>query len=161
MEVFGEITHTCCVLGHREILETEALRTQVSETLEELIVDKGVQIFLFGSKSQFNSLCYELVTEMKEKYPHIHRIYVRGEFPVIDEGYYRYLLERYEDTCYPQALVGTGRAVYIKRNQIMVDNSQFCLVYYRGDYAPKGRKSGTKLALEYARKQNRTIYCCP
>ena len=161
MEGFCEITHTCCVLGHREITQTPELVVQLRNTIEQLIKDQGVDTFLFGSKSQFNSLCYELVTEIKEEYPHIRRFYIRGEFPVIDESYCRYLLERYERTCYPQELVGAGRSVYIKRNRIMIDHSRFCLCYSREDYAPKGRKSGTKLALEYAKKQGKIIYCFP
>ena len=161
MENLGEITHTCCVLGHREIIQTSELVVKLRNTIEHLIQDQGVDTFLFGSKSQFNSLCYELVTEMREEHPHIRRIYVRGEFPVIDERYHRYLLERYEDTFYPTTLNGAGRSVYIKRNRTMIDHSKVCLFYCREDYAPKCRKSGTKLALEYAKKQNKTIYCLP
>ena len=146
--------HTCCFFGHRKIEVTDELINYLKEVVEDLIIEKKVDTFLFGSKSQFNSLCYALVTEIKEMHPHIRRIYVRGEFPVIDDGYRRYLLERYEDTFYPREIVGAGRSVYIERNRIMIDNSQFCLFYCTDNYAPKGRKSGTKLALEYAKKQN-------
>ena len=161
MENPDRTAKTCCILGHRQILESEELRLELSKTIVYLITVNGVDTFLFGSKSQFNSLCYALVTEIKEMHPHIRRIYVRGEFPVIDDGYRRYLLERYEETFYPREIVGAGRSVYIERNRIMIDDSQFCLFYCTDDYAPKGRKSGTKLALEYAKKQNKTIYCLP
>ena len=57
--------------------------------------------FLFGSKSRFDDLCYEAVTELKKKYVHIQRIYVRAEFPYIDESYKSYLLKGYEETYYP------------------------------------------------------------
>ena len=161
MEILDRTARSCCILGHREISESEELRMRLFETLTRLITDNGVDTFLFGSKSRFNSLCYGLVTELKEIYPHIQRIYVRGEFPVIDEGYHRYLLERYEDTFYPQEILGAGRSVYIERNCVMINNSQFCLFYCLDGYTPEGRKSGTKLALEYAKKQNKTIYCFP
>ncbi len=144
----------CCIFGHRKICESKELRSQLFTTIEELIVDNGVDTFLFGSKSRFNDLCYEVVSEMKVKYPHIKRIYVRGEFPIIDESYRAYLLERYEDTYFPEKLLHAGRAVYVERNFEMIDNSQFCLVYYDETHAPTGRKSGTKIALEYARKQD-------
>ena len=145
---------TCCFLGHRTIHENEELRSNLANTIEKLIINDKVDTFLFGSKSRFNDLCYEIVSELKEKYHHIKRVYVRAEFPVIDESYERYLLLRYEDTYFPEKLHNAGRAVYVERNFEMIDNSQFCLVYYDEAHAPTKRKSGTKIALEYARKQD-------
>lgn len=152
---------TCCFLGHREICETKELKKQLWQTIEDLIVCKKVDTFLFGSKSQFNSLCYGLVTEIKEKYPHIKRVYVRAEFPVIHEDYRRYLLERYEDTYYPESVIGAGRAVYLRRNKVMIDQSQFCVFYYDEAYIPKNRKSGTKTAFAYGLKCKKIIYRFP
>ena len=83
---------TCCFFGHRTINETEELKAKLIEIIEKLIVDEKVDIFLFGSKSRFNSLCLELVTEIKEKYPHIKRIYVRAEYPDINEQYTNYCI---------------------------------------------------------------------
>ena len=77
-------SNTCCFFGHRTIKETEELREKIIQAVEKLITEENVDVFLFGSKSRFDSLCLELVTEIKEKYPHIKRIYVRAEFPVID-----------------------------------------------------------------------------
>ena len=57
----------CCILGHRTINETENLRAQLSVAIERLIVDNGVDTFLFGSKSRFNDLCYGLVSQAKKK----------------------------------------------------------------------------------------------
>ena len=90
--------NTCCFFGHRTINETEELKSKLIEIIDKLIVEKQVDTFLFGSKSRFNSLCQETVTELKEKYPHIKRIYVRAEYPDIDEQYTNYLLKFFEDT---------------------------------------------------------------
>ncbi|MBR4865242.1 MAG: hypothetical protein IKU11_01030 [Clostridia bacterium] len=153
--------HTCCFFGHREIHETDDLIQLVSAAIERLIVVESVDTFLFGSKSQFNSLCYELVTKAKEKHPHIRRIYVRAEFPIIDESYKNYLLGRYEDTYYPSKLIGAGKAVYVERNMEMIEKSRFCLIYYDEALAPTRRKSGTKIALEYAIRLERHLLCFP
>ena len=152
---------TCCFFGHREINETEVLKTKLMEIIEKLIVDENVDTFLFGSKSQFNSLCHELVTELKEKYPHIKRIYVRAEYPYISEHYKNYLLESYEDTYYPEHIIGSGRAAYVERNYEMIDNSYYCIVYYNESNAPTTRKSGTKIALDYAIKKQKCIIMFP
>ena len=152
------VNNTCCVFGHRIINETVELRTKLIKTIERLITKENVDTFLFGSKSRFNSLCYELVTNLKEKYPHIKRIYVRAEFPVINDDYKAYLLELYEDTFYPEKIKGSGRAAYVERNYEMINKSKYCIVYYDEANAPTTRKSGTRIALDYAVKQKRNIY---
>ena len=150
--------YTCCFFGHRTINETEELKSKLIEIIEKLIVDEKVDTFLFGSKSRFNSLCLELVTEIKEKYPHIKRIYVRAEYPYISEHYKNYLQESYEDTYYPEQIIGSGKAVYLKRNQEMINESLYFIFYFDEACFPKNRRSGTKSSLDYAIKKRREIF---
>ncbi len=152
---------TCCFIGHRTINETEKLKVKLYKTIESLVVNENVDTFLFGSKSRFDSLCLELVTKLKEKHPHIKRIYVRAEFPVISDNYKTYLLESYEDTYYPEKLIDAGKAVYVERNIEMINRSRFCIVYFDESYAPSKRKSGTKIALDYAIKLKKEILLFP
>ncbi len=149
--------NTCCFFGHRNINETEELKLKLFNTVEKLIIEKEVDTFLFGSKSRFNSLCRETVTKIKEKYPHIKRIYVRAEYPYISEDYKNYLLESYDDTYFSEKILNSGRASYVERNYEMIDNSHYCIVYYDEQSAPTTRKSGTKIALDYAIKQCKKI----
>lgn len=149
--------NTCCFIGHRTINENEELKRNVYQIIETLILEEKVDTFLFGSKSRFNSLCHELVTGIKEKYPHIKRVYVRAEYPHINDDYKSYLLETYEDTYYPKQILGSGKAAYVERNYDMIRQSRFCVVYYDEKLAPTTRKSGTKLALDYAVRQGKQI----
>ena len=156
---------TCCFFGHRSIVDTFELRTKITDIIESLIVAQNIDMFLFGSRSQFNTLCYDLVTKIKEKYPHIKRVYVRAEFPCIDESYRRYLLESYEDTYYPEGMEKAGKAAYVERNCEMIDKSCVCIIYFNSEYTPPRRKncrrdivgyqpkSGTKIAYDYALKK--------
>lgn len=153
--------NTCCFFGHRSIIETEELKAQLTETVEKLITDENVDTFLFGSGSSFNSLCLELVTQIKEKHPHIKRIYVRAEFPYITDQYLAYLLKSCDDTYYPEKILGAGRAAYVERNYEMINNSKYCIVYYDEQCAPSTRRSGTKIALDYAVKKDRKIILFP
>lgn len=155
------IENTCCFFGHRKINETEKLKVKLYKTIESLVVNENVDTFLFGSKSLFNSLCLELVTKLKDKYPHINRIYVRAEFPIITASYKDYLLESYEDTYYPENIIGAGKAVYVERNIAMINRSLFCIVYYDKSRAPIMRKSGTKIALDYAIKHQKDVLLFP
>lgn len=95
------------------------------------------------------SLCFRLVTEIKEEYPNIN------------EHYKNYLLESYEDTYYPEKIMNSSRAAYVERNYEMIDNSRFCIVYYDKIYAVITRKSGTKIALDYAVKHKKDIVRLP
>lgn len=155
------LENICCFIGHREINVTDELKEKLRVVIEHLITDESIDTFLFGSKSHFDDLCYDIVTEIKKKYPHIKRIFVRAEYPYIDESYKAYLLENYEDTYFPKSVLGAGKASYVKRNCEMIDNSRFCIVYYKEDYTPKSRKSGTKIAFTYAEKKKKNIIRFP
>ena len=72
----------CCFIGHRKIEESEKLINDLQLIIKDLIVNKGVSRFMFGSKSQFNDLCYDIVSELKNKYAHIVRIYVRSMYEI-------------------------------------------------------------------------------
>lgn len=153
--------NTCCFFGHRTINETEELKKRLTEIIEGLITDKNIDTFLFGSKSRFDSLCLDRVTALKEKYPYIKRVYVRAEYPVIDDDYRAYLLKSYDDTYFPKELLNAGRAIYVERNFEMIEKSRFCIVYYDEKNTPVTRKSGTKTALDHALKQNKEIITLP
>ncbi len=160
---------TCCFFGHRKIENTIELREKLYNIIENLIVSNNIENFLFGSKSEFNTLCHKTVNRLKEKYPHIKRIYVRAEYPCIDDNYKSYLLENYECTYYPESIISSAKAVYVERNYYMIDKSDACVVYFNPNYKPPRKqikhygltehktKSGTKIAYEYARKNGKMI----
>lgn len=159
--------HTCCFFGHRKVRNAAIVKRRIYNEVENLIVNKNVGIFLLGSKSEFDDMCCEAVSFLKEKYPHIKRIYVRAEFPDIDDSYKNYILERYDDTYYPEHIKNAGKAIYVERNQEMINKSDYCVVYYDKNYAPPRRskqnlpsyqpQSGTKVAYDFAVKNNKKI----
>ncbi|MBQ7012117.1 MAG: hypothetical protein IJN63_10455 [Clostridia bacterium] len=149
--------YTCCFFGHRNVLETEELKNKVYGIVEKLIVQEKIDTFLFGSRSNFNSLCLEAVTKIKSKYPHIKRIYVRAEYPTISDDYKAYLLESYDDTYYPEKILRAGKAVYVERNFEMIRNSRFCVVCCEHSESMSTKKSGTVIAVNYAEKLKKEI----
>lgn len=160
---------TVTFVGHRTVKDRELVKRRVYQIVEDMIVNHNARKFLFGSKSKFDDLCYDVVTELKENYPYIERIYVRGEYPYIDEDYRNYLLESYEDTYYPSGMEEAGRAAYVERNCKMIDESDVCVMYYNENYLPPKRKdsrrelfeyqpkSGTKFAYDYATKKHKSL----
>ena len=149
--------NVCCFIGHRTINETEELKSRLLGIIENLILSQKVDTFLFGSKSRFDDLCLELVTEIKGKYPHVKRVYVRAEYPYINDRYKSYLLKSYDDTYFPEKIISARKAAYVERNCEMIDKSQFCVIYYNEQNLPVTRKSGTKIALDYALKREKQI----
>lgn len=161
--------HCCCFLGHRKCRIIDDVVRRTTNYAEYLINEHDVDTFMFGSRSNYTDMCLSVVTELMERYPYIRRVYVRAEFPCIDEEYHLYLLKYYDYTYYPNNILNAGKYVYVERNYEMINNSKFCIVYYNEEYRlPKNYEkdgimvrhtnSGTKLAYEYARKMKRTIF---
>lgn len=158
----------CCFVGHRKIRKSPELTAAVWDTVKNLI-ENGVTVFLFGDHSEFNTLCYETVTALKETYPHIRRIHYRTAYPEISDSVKPYFLSGYEDSICPKGVAFSGKAAYVERNQAMIRDSQVCVFYYDESYAPSGYKrsgkaragdlpnSGTKAAYEYALAQNKKV----
>ncbi len=153
-----------CFIGHRVIKKSSKLIYKLKKTIVSLI-NIGATTFLFGSKSEFNDLSWEIVTKLKETYPFIKRVYVRSAYQYIDNIYEKYLLESYEKTYFPPAVEKANKCSYIKRNYEMIDSSSFCVFYYNKNYTPPlqnnkmllFKNSGTRLAYNYAVKKKKTI----
>ena len=156
-----------CFIGHRKIEKTEELIAALKETVV-MLINKGVTKFLFGSMSEFDNLSWEVVTNLKEEYPAIKRVYVRATHQYMDKFYEEYLLESYEETYFPLKLEKAGKYSYVERNYEMIDNSTYCVFYYNKNYVPplrqstkhtilSRRNSGTKVAYEYAIKKKKEI----
>lgn len=153
-----------CFIGHRTIEKTEELKSLLRETAVTLI-NKGVTAFLFGSMSAFDTLSWEVVTELKKAYPYIKRVYVRSAYQQIGGFYEEYLLKFYEETYFPQKIENAGKGSYVERNYEMIDQSAYCVFYYNERYSvPQKRQSlsarrnsGTKIAYQYAQRKKKEI----
>lgn len=158
-----------CFIGHRAIINFEQLRIRLTEVISHFI-SNGADTFLFGSRSRFNTLCLEIVTGLKKRYPNIKRVYIRAEYPIISKDYEDYLLESYEETFFPREIQNAGRCAYVERNKKMIDSSDVCIFYFNSDYKlsaikqeiflplpNKERKSGTAVAFAYAKRKNKEI----
>ena len=159
---------SCCFIGHRTIKDKEIIEKRLIGKITALIKE-GVDTFYFGSRSRFDDLAWEVVSELRKEYQHIKRIYVRSSYAYIDDSYKNYLLESYEDTYMPEGVENAGAASYVERNQAMINSSDICVFYYDENYLPARRKqsrralsdyqpkSGTKIAFEYATKKKKKI----
>lgn len=147
------IEQTCCFIGHRKIENKANLFEQLKLCVQDLIIKSNINTFLFGSRSEFTDLGLNVVSELKDSYPHIKRVYIRAEYERISNDYENYLLTFYEKTYYSQKAHNAKRLVYIKRNEELIDNSKTCVFYYKYNVS----HSGTAIAFDYALKHNKNI----
>ena len=161
----------CSFFGHRDTPQTEELKEKVREIVERLIIEEGVDTFLFGSRSKFDELCHMVVTELKEKYPHIQRIAylckhesgcLAGEGEKeqcrIKEltGRDVYVRE-FEDIKRSSRVNSAGRASYVERNYWMVDESDI-IVFKLLKHDMNLNKSGTFFAHNYAKGKKKLLF---
>ena len=166
----------CCFIGHRKIDKSAELTQKVSDVINDLIENKGVNTFLFGSRSEFDDLCHSIVTELQKNNPQVKRIMYtcRSEYACMKEEkeererIARAVTKRdikykdYEGAIMSDRLWSAGKASYVERNQDMINASDYCIFYYDLQYQPPRRKyskrsvgdyqpkSGAALAYEYA-----------
>ena len=164
----------CSFFGHRDTPQTEELKEKVREVVERLIVEEGVDVFLFGSRSSFDELCHIVVTEIKEKYPNIRRVAYLCKHEAgclvgtgmelkrkIKEitGRDTYVSE-YEEIKKSDRVNSAGRASYVKRNQEIIDESDIVVFHLlpetKGDSVER-LVSGTVFAFEYACRKRKKI----
>lgn len=163
---------TCSFFGHRKINADDKLREKVSQTIEFLITERGVENFLFGSKSEFNSVCHVETQLLKEKYPFITRVAYtcKSEGCNLEskreenERMYFMIFKREVELLWVDEEVNfknkwvAGKSGYIQRNYAMIDESDYCVFYYDEKLCGESKvKSGTKTAYEYARKKGKII----
>ena len=160
----------CSFFGHRGTSQTEELKQKVREAVERLIVEEEVDTFLFGSRSKFDDLCHMVVTEMKDKYPHIQRVVYlckhesgcligdgseekRRIKEIAGEDVY---VREFEKINKSEKVNSAGRAAYVERNEWMIDESDVVIIYL--EESQKNKKSGTWLMSQYANRRKKKTY---
>lgn len=158
-----------CFIGHRKTSIDNSFILRLENCLKELITCDNVDTFLFGSRSEFDDICLQTVTELKKIYAHIKRVYVRASYSYIDESYEKHLLNFYDETHIPDRVIYAGKAAYVQRNEYMINKADICIFYYNESYLPPLKpatekrifsykpKSGTKLAYNYAVQKKKAV----
>ena len=174
---------TVSVFGHRNVELNDEQYEKLKEILEGLIVNKNAQVFLFGSRSNFDYYCHNAITELKEKYTFLQRrcYTCRHETCTLEsereywEGLYSKWQKKevhllgVEEEVEHKTKWTSGKASYVERNHAMINDSDVCIFYYDETYKPNERKyskrclttyqpkSGTALAYIYAKQKKKQI----
>lgn len=119
-----------------------------------LITKENVRLFYFGGFGEFDDLCHKIVSELKNKYPNIYRI-----FCLSDPRHQRLSKrpiwikdEDYEEIIYLNLINDYWYKRIYFRNCEMIDRSDFVAFYVN-----HSERSGAYKALQYAIKKKKQI----
>lgn len=65
----------CSCFGHQKINITIELRRKVESFIRHLIKYEDYDIFYFGGFSDFDDLCWQVVSELRKEFPHVQRYF--------------------------------------------------------------------------------------
>ena len=139
----------CSFFGHRTI---EITKTLYAMTVAEIIksVNFGCRIFYFGGYGDFDNLCYQIVTEIKNKNPEleIKRIYCVSQERYLTKNVRYFNRDSYDEIIYlPPSFDGWYKSIYF-RNCAMIDKSNVIIFY-----AEERENSGAYKAYKYAKRK--------
>lgn len=167
---------TCCFTGHRpdklggydyNSEKNLLIKKYLREKCIELILSYDVDTFIFGGALGIDQMAFDVVYELKEEYPNLKLIIAVPfssqdcNWPDKSSRYYRSQLRRadkviFVDTLDSYKIKGYEEGKYYpakmqKRNEYMVDESDYILTYYDGS------KGGTRNCLKYWEKVKNTL----
>lgn len=146
-----------CVIGHRKFKITCDLLIDLNNLLYELIADRDIKHFIFGSNSKFDALCFMEILKFKYEVKDLYLENIRAENEFPDPITNFFLKQKYNKSEYPPEL-HNARVKYVARNKIMIDRCDILVTYYNENYVTeRGGKGGTSIAVEYAKKKNKQI----
>ena len=141
----------CSCFGHRDVYQN--IDAKLTEVLEDLIINQGVDTFWTGGIGQFDGKFAGAVRGLKHKYSHISLILVKPYFSGelnTNKEYYEIF---YDDVVIPDVLMGVHpKRAITKRNRYMVDCSDYIVTFVHRDF---GGAYDTK---KYAIKQNKPVF---
>ncbi len=148
-----EIGKTCSCFGHLEVDITDGLVLRTREEIDKAI-EGGVRVFLFGGRSDFDDLCYDLVTERMKTSPQLN---IKRVFCFALENQLRkpprwFIKKEYEQLECPAKSFGYWYTAIYYRNIAMIDQSDLVLFCVQ-----ERENSGACKAYKYAVKKHKRI----
>ena len=131
----------CCFVGHNDTEFTEELKERVKTKIEELIEKENYGVFKFGGMGGFDYGCWEIVNELKQKYPFIKTVLCiwEGKLPWWAKK------RKYDDVEILPLNFDYWYSHLYYRNTAMIDTCDYCLFYVCNT-----ENSGAYKAMKYA-----------
>ena len=131
--------------GHSEYKCGEKGNSLLYEILEEKIKNEPTCKFYLGGYGYFNSLCFDVLKDLQKTYKDIELLYIT---PYLDKRLELVKLE-YDGIIYPPLEYVPKKFAIIRRNEWMVDNSDYLIAFVRLSWG------GAAKMLEYAKRKKK------
>ena len=147
------VEKTCSCFGHSDVDITDDLIARTRIEIDKAIED-SVRIFLFGGRSDFDDLCYDLVTEKKNANPqlNIKRVFCFALDKQLRKPPRWYVPKEYEALECPTKDFDYWYTAIYYRNLAMIDQSDLILFWVE-----ERENSGAYKTYRYAVKKHKRI----
>lgn len=143
----------CSCFGHTDVDCNCFLRASTAREIDKLI-ENGVRTFLFGGRSDFDDLCYDIVSEKRAAAPElgIKRVFCFPLYRDLRKPPVWFRDREYEaKECPEKAFDYWYKSIYY-RNCAMIDKSDFVLFYVE-----KRENSGAYKAFLHALRKHKPL----
>lgn len=147
--IFSMEEKICSFFGHRDVNMTDRLYAMTTSEIVNA-VELGYCTFYFGGYGDFDRLCHEIVTKIKNENPElkIRRLYCVSQERYLRKNVRYFNREDYDEIIYLiPSFVGWYKSIYF-RNCAMIDRSDIIIFY-----AERKEVSGAYKAYIYAKKR--------
>ena len=148
MEVIKISNKICSFAGHATLYDSEEIiKQKLKKEIINLIEKENVTTFYSGGKGRFDLLCGYTIGELKKDYPSI-KSYLILPYPSIrKDTYSKGFIETFDNIIYPNLENIPIRFAILKRNEWIINNSDFLIAYVRHSWG------GAYKTLKYAEKR--------
>ena len=147
------VEKTCSCFGHFNVEISDELIARTEMEIDKAIED-GVRVFLFGGRSGFDDLCYDLVTKQRIAKPQLdlRRVFCFALDKQLRKPPRWFVKKEYEALeCPAKAFDYWYTSIYY-RNLAMIDQSDLVLFWVE-----ERKNSGAYKAYQYAVKKHKHI----
>lgn len=147
------VEKTCSCFGHFDVNITDDLVARTKIEIDKAI-ENGVRIFLFGGRSDFDDLCYDLVTEKRNANPQLHlkRVFCFALDKQLRKPPRWFIPKKYEALECPTKDFDYWYTSIYYRNLAMIDQSDLILFWVE-----QRENSGAYKTYQYAVKKHKQI----
>lgn len=134
--------------GHSKCSISDLSEQEIISTIENVAGNNYVEFFL-GMYGDFDAFAYCCAKKYREMHPNSKLVFVT---PYIHENYclLENAKERFDEVIYPELENVPKRYAIIKRNEYMIDESDFIIFYVTHHFG-----GGAYRALEYAKRKKK------
>ena len=149
----ANVEKTCSCFGHFNVDITDDLIARTKIEIDKAI-NYGVRTFLFGGKSDFDNLCYDLVTEKRNANPQLNlkRVFCFALDKQLRKPPRWFIKKEYEALKCPTKDFDYWYTAIYYRNLAMIDQSDLILFWVE-----RKENSGAYKTYLYATKKHKKI----